>query len=330
MATRLQPGQALWSMSKDAEGYRTYTIVHKVEADTTDGPFNVSNTPGLPTAGDFWVVDNDVDLDAVCTPEAQITPYQADEDSGPHRWWTVTNTFTTRPASRCYQGYGTGTGNIADNPLLEPDRISGGFVKFVEEAAYDRFGTRLTNSAHEQLRGPQVEFDASRPTVVIEQNVADLEWAVLTSFIDQVNESTMWGYAARCIKYSNATWEKKWTGDCTVYYVRRLEFEINPNTFDRDVTDEGTKVLNGYWDVATGAWTLRNIGNPGVVPDASNPAHFIRLTDVNGNPIRGILNGRGLPAGDAVGTADDPGSIHVEKYSEADLLSQFGLPTVIE
>ena len=288
-------GHHSWSLVRDDEGHREYKLVHKVEMDSSlDGPALALQTPGIPLPGTLWVVDNDLDLWAYCRNDATVTPVVEGE---PNNYFLVEQLFSTKPLKRCgeYQ---------FEDPLLEPMKVSGSFTKFLEEAHIDRFGNPIVNSAHEQVRGPKVEFDRNRPTVRIEQNVPFLQLDLLSHFMDTVNDDYLWGLPPRCVKLSNVSWERLYYGFCYAYYRRVLDFDINFETFDRELLDEGTKVLNGHWgDVpgtgtgtaTTPGWVLDNVG--GSTPDPNNPQHFIRLTDRNGNLISGPLNGAGLPAG---------------------------------
>lgn len=329
-------GQVAWSGSRDSDGHREYRITHLVVGDDTpgfaDGPANILNTPGLPIPGSLWVIDGDFDILARCKYDATVTPV-IDKERNKH--WLVEQIFTTKPDDKCYirSGTGTGTGNPTD-PLAEPPVISGGFVKYTQEATRDRFGFPITNSAFERIRGPLVEFDRSRLTVRIQMNESALDLNIKSAVIDTVNSSTLWGFAARTVKLSNITWEQKFYGsDCQCYFSTTYEFEIDPEGFDREALDEATKVLNGRWNKTTGTWELINIGvfGLGIPPDPTNPHHFIRLTDINGNPMRGVLNGAGVPAtdDDTPGTTD-PGSITIEYYPESDFLGELAIPSDIE
>lgn len=284
MACAIKEGQRQWSMSRDEEGHRTYKIIHLVIADRTDGPANVLQTPGLPLPGSMWAFDDDFDPWAFCLPNMDIRPLEP--PNRPSRYWEVEQTFSTKPTKRCQD-------ETVENPLLEPPKISGGFNKYTEEATHDRFGKKIVNSAHEMIRGPQNEWDANRDTIKITQNVPTIiQAAVLpTLMIDTVNAFPIWGYYPRCVKLSNRTWEQLYHGNCFLYYTRTLEFDTNPNTFDRDLLDEGTKALSGRW--AGNEWVDINIG--GLPPDPKNPAHFIRFQDRNANNCRVILDGNGRP-----------------------------------
>ncbi len=285
MAFTLVPGHRTWSMRRDDEGHREYEIEHMVKGLTTDGPFRALNTPGLPLPGATWSFDSDFDPWAWCRPTATVTPVLQNE---PNRHFLVKQTFSTKPNKRCGD-------NPIEDPLLEPVKVSGSFVKEKEEATHNRFGFPINNSAHEQVRGPKVEFDHNRPNIKIEFNKPLLNLALLCQLLDGVNDSPLWGLAPRCIKLSGVSWERKYQGFCSPYYTITLEFEINFNTFDRQILDEGTKVLRGQWDRATGAWRL--IGNAnGVAPDPTNPQDFVKSFDKSGALCKIVLNGYGLPA----------------------------------
>lgn len=332
MAGHLMDGVREWELTVDQQGYREYKVTHFVETDSPDdGPTTVMLTPGLPLPGAPWNFGNDLDPFVWCWPTMRVKPRV---DGEKNIYWEVEQIFSNKPLpggmQRCHDIQ-------IEDPLLEPPIISGGFTTITEEATHDRFGDFLKTSSHEQLRGPQVEFDDSLPHVRIEQNVAVLNLTTLYFMVNTVNSTTMWGFAPRSIKLSNVSWEEKYWGLCFKYYTRVLEFDINPNTFDRDVLDEGTKVLNGHWDAETGNWVLDNIGVLGFAglgeePDPDNPQHFIRFKDPNGENAKVILNGAGLPAGVAIGTgttATTEGSIHIEYYGESNFFILGGIPTVI-
>lgn len=164
----------------------------------------------------------------------------------------------------------------------------------MEEGITDRFGNPITTSSWERFRGQQNEWDANRPQVKIVQNVSLLEVELFTWMVDCVNDRPLWGLPPRCVKLSNVSWEEKFYGQCYKYFTRTLEFDLNRKTWDRKFLDESNKVLKGRW-TTDHHWSLENVN--GLPPDYRNPAHFIQFTDFSGNPITGVLNGYGLPAG---------------------------------
>jgi len=317
-------GPIRWGLERDEEGHRTYTIVHEVRftgtsaGDVDDGPRQVMNATGLPAIGDTWNFFSDTDSWAFCYPDMKVSTWV---DRERNRYWEVEQKFSTRPLKRCQ------TTSI-ENPLLEPDKVSGSFVKYTKEADTDRFGNAIHNSSFEPIQGPKVEFDHNRPTVRIEQNVSSLDLALVTGMVDTVNDASLWGLGTRRIKLSGFSWEKKWYGVCTAYYTRTFEFDIRYETFDRSILDEGTKALHGEWSRNTAHWVVTDVA-PGVPADEDDPSHFIRVKDLNGENMRVILNGHGVPidSSDYTGTGSVTGAgrIDIEFYSESNF-SLLGLP----
>jgi hypothetical protein len=268
-----------------------------------------------------WAFGNDLDAWATCKLDAEIKQF----GGKPSTWFEVTQIFSTKPdTKRCKD-------QQIEDPLMQPPKVSGGTAKFSEEATHDRYGNPIFNSAFEQIRGPQVEFDKNKHTVNIEMNVPSLLLDYVSSFVDGVNDTTLWGNAARTVKLSDFQWEKKYYGTCYVYYTWKFTFEIDYRGWDRTLLDEGTKVIRGDWDrdpnsdrytdwvMATGA-------------DTSNPSDFIRFKDWNGENCRVILNGDGFPIDTGIGTGTllptEAGTISVEKYEDKNFLL-LGIPTTL-
>ncbi len=315
MTAAVYGGPRTWSLDRDREsGNRTYGITHlvKVTDPWNDGPNTVLNAVGLPTIGSVWNFGTDLDLFAYCTPRASVRIHDEQEGDAPE-FYRVDQEFTSEPLEKCQD-------DQVEDPLLEPQKVSGSFVKTTQEAVFDRFGDVVRSSSHELFRGAQVEVDSHRPTVTIEQNVGTLGLSTFSAMINKLNDSTMWGLPARTIKLSDITWTRKVYGSCNYYYTRIFTFDIDFNTFDRNILDEGTKALEGHWDKTTGEWTLDNIN--GLPPDPTNPTHFDRVKDRRGENMRVMLDGAGKPLTDS----DNPKFRETEFYDEDNLLS-LGIPT---
>ncbi len=296
-------GPRVWGGGTDDDGYGSYTLTTLVEwigGAPPGGPNQALRTAGLPLPGSEWAINGDEDEWAFCTLKAEAHPSAESPKNEPCYLFEVVQHFSK---DSCKDG----KSSKVDDPLLEPYKISGSFTKFTEEATQtvkttwlggDQFNTlqspgSVINSAWEQLRGHQVEFDNNRPTVKIEQNVVNLQLNLISYMVDTVNDRSLWGLSPRKIKLASVSWEKKYYKQCFPYYTRALEFEIDYRTFDRLILDEGNKVLHGEWNQETGAWDLLQID--GSDPDPANPAHFDRFKDRNGEFCKVILDGHGQP-----------------------------------
>lgn len=260
-------GRLGWRARRDREGYRTYDIDWLVQVDDVynDGPQVASGATGLPLVGSSWVVGNEADPGCVCTPESEVSTFNSDPE--PQEFYTVTQQFTNKPRKDDEQQ--------VDNPLLQPAEVSGSFISYQFEAFQDKDGNGLLSSSHERFVGPAVERDGSRPQVVVNVNVATLPLGTYAQAINTVNITGMWGLSARMVKFSEFTWRKVFHGPdfATFYYEITMTFDINFQTFDRIILDEGTRVLK-----------------PGGT--ASNPKDYIPYT-VDGQPAPVLLNGSG-------------------------------------
>ena len=238
MAATLMSGPRQWTGGRDSEGHRTWNLRSLVRTDSKlDGPQAVLACAGLPSIGSQYSFGNDADSWAFCYPDATIQMLESNNDHT--GLWAVDQKFSTRPLRRCNQ-------TTITNPLSEPQRIGGSFVNFTRPAVYDLYGNPILSSSWELLRGREVEFDEAYPTVWVEQNTLDLGLELFSQYINCVNDAPMWGLSERCVKLSRVSRQRLSYGVCTYYFMRRFEFDINYNTFDRYVQDEGTRVLNGH------------------------------------------------------------------------------------
>lgn len=307
MAGSLIPEKTTWSGVREDDGFVTFTLKQQVQTDYEDGPWVAMNTPGLAAIGSPWAYGNDFHPWVFCTPYMKCDPRISNE---PNRFWDIEQRFTNKPVGRC-------SDTEVEDPLMEPDRIAGSFVKRVEEALQDRHGDLLKYSSHEPITGPQTEFDHSYPTVVISQNVQDLQLDLLAQCIDNVNSGSIWGLPSRTVKLSNVSWERVVFGQCGYFFTRTLEFEIDYRTFDREIFDMGSRALWGEWDDK--GWSLKKIGNR--MPDPDNPQHFRRYQDRAGNYTIAYLDGAGKP----IENEADRVSKFLEYYQEIDFFI-FGVP----
>ena len=400
MAFTLKGGPIKFSGGMDDEGHREYKVTYLVtddagqsSGDKQNGPAAAMKTPGLPAVGATYAYGSgaEFDLYAWRKPGMEVEEYGSHEPGDFPYQFAVTVTFSTKPRKRD-QERPNNSPEITD-PLLEPQKVNGSFLRQTEQGLVDRFGKPIRNSAWEQIQGQANEWDSGLPTVTISQNRALLEFPLVSSLLHSLNASPLWGFPVRSIKLSQFSWEKHYGKLSSVYYTRNFTFEINlkPDTvtrtqfigtvngsptitglfgatdvgrpisgsgipvgavitavtggglsatisanatatsnvsaslapqpggvvgnWDRDIVDQGTKVLRGSWSNANPpAWVLDGSPSP------LNPKHFIRFQDPKGNIGSVVLNGQGVPYDPDLHGAN-PGMIRVEKYPDGNFLA---------
>jgi hypothetical protein len=231
-----------------------------------------------------------------------------------HFWWLVSQTFSNKPLSVNSTGGQRCHDTQIEDPLLEPAKVSGTFIKYTEEAVYDMNGLPLKTSSHEQLRGNNVEFDRNRPTVTIEQNVPNQTLDIFSPMVDHVNDAPLWGLPARTIKLSNVRWNKQFYGQCSIYYTRVLEFDIMYETFDRLLLDEGTKALNGHWHNGSGEGAQFTVTTTGGAITSATLAASGSGYPKNATIGLAVLDGTGAYGGVLLAVTDGTGEVN-ELYS---------------
>ncbi len=315
-----------WSGGRDDAGQRTFECVSRVHTnDVRDGPSVVMYASGLPAIGSSWTLGNDNDTYVYCTPYMQVRR-AADAEGEIGYMWDVMQRFTTNGMPRC------NTVSV-DNPLSEPAKVSGGFVSRMEEALYDKDGYLLLTSSLERMKGKEIEVDMGSPTVRISINVGTLPLTTFAQYRGGVNNATLWGLPARCIRLADINWERNVYGVCGYYYTITYDFQVRFETWNRFIPDmgsrsgrveswldndpptEGTGLLIGY------EWF------PPMRP----------ITDDEGKPYSAFLNGQsircsperyvsGLPAAE---DPNHPDNIHIwEKKLETEFnFLLLGIPT---
>lgn len=286
------------SASRDQKGHRTYNITWHVRTTTAlDGPQAIMGSWPLPAVGTPYSLDNDYDPWAFCTPELTIAPHKDVSEGDPFQDWLVTQTWTTEPMNRC------NTATI-ENPLLEPFELSGDFQHEQKEASVDRFGAPLLHPNFQPITGPLVETKTSYPTISIAFNSATLPLSTYVLLINKVNDAPLWGLPARCIRFSDAKWERILYGTCFYYFRTTYTFECNLDTFDPPCPASGTTAL-------------RQGGDP------NNPADFVPV-QANGENVEALLNDKG----EAITALEDQ-FIPVKQIAKQGNLLLLGVPPVL-
>ena len=201
---------------EEESGHRTYSATYKVAHDEDDGPYTILSATGLPAIGDYWVHDRGTETDTYArrNPYAKIKAVVTGEKTDISH---VEIKFSTKPFKRC-QDVQIG------NPLLEPAKVSGTFSEQTQKAIFDRHWNAIRSSAMTPY--DDIEAESSYPTVEISVNVASSPVALITSKLHRLNDSTLWGLPAGCVKFSSASWERLYYGVCSYYYNLKMGFKV--------------------------------------------------------------------------------------------------------
>jgi hypothetical protein len=226
------------SLSRDEDGHRTYDVTWQFRTNSyLDGPEIVLAAVNtlLPPLGSAYAIDNDYDPWAFRTPELSISVHKDAEEGEPTLDWMVNTKYTTKPMARCMYP-------PIDNPLLEPFTLSGDFVHVSREMKVDKDGKPLRHPNFEPITGPEVEDKVSYPSIAIGFNTGVLPLSTYVLLINKVNDSPLWGLPSRCIRFTDAKWERVLYGSCFYYYKVTYTFECNLETFDKKVPAMGMKI----------------------------------------------------------------------------------------
>src|SRR5688572_12368352 len=119
-----------WRYSETGKGHRNYEVDYLAKATTSDGPYDISHAGGIPAVGSTWSFGSDVDAWAYRLPGVRL---KKSAEHGPEAgiFYEVTIPYSTELPGGGDERCNT---NEIEDPLLEPARISGSFVKFTKEA----------------------------------------------------------------------------------------------------------------------------------------------------------------------------------------------------
>jgi len=243
MAAPYVVGPIAQRFHRDTEGHRWYDVDWHIRTENSDQSlaYVLANWPLFAVGSQFnltalWPEIEGVDLWAFCTPEMNIAPHRDVKELGPCIDWVVTQTWSTKQSWRCQL-------NPIENPLLEPVDISGDFVHEQREARVDRLGKPLQHPNFQPITGPAAETKYAYPTITFAFNSNILPLSTYVELINRVNDAPLWGLPARCVRFSDAKWQRLVYGNCFYYFRTTYTFEFDIRTFDKEVPAEGTTEL---------------------------------------------------------------------------------------
>lgn len=269
-------GPVAQSFRRDEDGHRYYEVVYHVKTDSVlDGPEVILSAWPLNAVGSTYVLDNDADPWAFCTPQLNIAAHKDVTDNDPLQDWLITQYWTTKPTWRCQT-------LPIENPLLEPFQLSGDFASEQRQASVDRFGDPLQHPNFQPIIGPQAEHKYSWPTISITFNSATLPLSTYVLLVNKVNDAVLWGLPVRTIRFIDARWERLTYGTCFYYFRTTYTFEFDLDTFDKPIPAEGTIALIDGGDSA-------NPADYGLIYDTNSDENIAAPLDGEGRRVTAEL-----------------------------------------
>lgn len=219
---------------QDDEGHRTYDVTYLVGTTSSlDGPAAAMQAVGLPLVGTTYAFSaSEVDIWAWRRPGAAVEKLPGQREGEFPFHYHVTLTFSTKPRSPSQER--PDHNQPVTDPLLEPQRVSGGFVSYNKLAHEDRFGKWIMNPAYEPILGPENEWAECYDKVTIEQNVPDLQYPLCSQLKNRVHNGILWGFPTRSIRFTEFDWSKRYGKGSSYYYTRRFTFEIRTRYLEKD------------------------------------------------------------------------------------------------
>lgn len=204
----------------DEKFHRTYTTTYQVITDKEGGPLEASVAQGIPAYGSSYAYEGEFDDWAFCK-SVNINPVPTRINFGGQQAykWLVTASHSSIPSDH-------NPNTTRDNPLDDEPVISGSFAGFSRPAWRDKDNKVLKNTAHDMYTPPE-ETDDSIDTLRISFNTATIDLAFRTQFRNTVNESAIWGLAARQAKLVRWDYQVLYAGLQFAYIKHDFEFHIS-------------------------------------------------------------------------------------------------------
>ncbi|NDD52976.1 hypothetical protein EBZ39_03710 [bacterium] len=259
-----------------------------------DGPKTLLGSGTFPSVGSSWLYGGETDPFVIC----QSISVSKQEDHG--RWTDGTTCYIwdVKCEFRVEQADNTTPPNIPENPLLRPVVVRGGTGFYTEASQKDKDDKPVTNSAKEtfppyEIERPLVEFEFVR-------NELSSPASFALNYVGKINQTTIWGGAAKTIRCQGITWEKQYENGYEFFQVT-YKFAYREEKWQLVLVD------NGFNEVVSSKL------KPILLDDGSRPTEPQKL------------NGSGVKLSD---TADPVLLPPFNIYKETNFAS-LGLPTSI-
>lgn len=203
-----------------------------------DGPKTLLQSGAFPSVGQSWVYGAEIDPFVICT---SVNVNRQDE----HGRWTdgsICYLWDVRCEFKVEQTDPNTPPNQPENPLLRPVIIRGGTNFYTEASQKDKNENPIKNSATElfpphEIEKPLVEFEFVRNELTSPASFA-------INYVGKINQSTIWGGAAKTIRCQTITWEKQYENSYE-FYVVTYRFAYKRDKWQLILVDNGFNRLDG-------------------------------------------------------------------------------------
>jgi hypothetical protein len=205
-----------------------------VTSDPLVGSIAVRTASGIPTIGQNYNVTGGFAESDVGSFVQQISGQEESEDG---LSWIVTVEYGPYDASQ-----------FGINPVNWPVKLTFNGNKFQRIVWVDVNGNPVLNSAKERFQEP-LTADDTRTTIVATRNelISGFDLTLAETYRDSTNNAVWNGFPAKYVKCGTiSTGEPQYDSNAQVYfYTVTYPFEINRDTWDTKVLDQGFSYIDG-------------------------------------------------------------------------------------
>lgn len=228
-----------WTGGRNRLWQRVYELGYRVECDSRfDGPavIRAAAVGVLPQIGDFYNIGGS-EVDGGSFVEDEQFELEYSDAQKNIAVWKYTVKFGPYDASQ-----------FPENPIDWPIKVRFGGTRFERLCPRDDNGDPILMSNKLPPADP-VTRDDSRSTIIVTRNelVSTFDFELAKSYRDTTNDAAWNGFAARTVKCGIIeTGEPQYNSVAQVwYYAVQYPFEINEDTWDVVILDQGLMKLDG-------------------------------------------------------------------------------------
>lgn len=249
-----------WSRTGPVRKY--FRFFRAVTDDQKDGPKIVLQAGAIPKLGNVYSCGNETDTGAWCINR------EANQTSGETKIWDVDVEYSSKLDLSSEE---QSDPEQQENPLDRPTQIKGKFAQFQRSIDKDLDGIAVVNSARQPF-DPPVVIDDSRPVIEMTRNEASLDFTLLATYQDAINQDTFLGFPPYTCKLIIPTFDQHFENGV---FFWTITYEIH---IRRELWHPLQVLDQGYYKLVA--------GSPEVITDANGKTLTApRLLDGAGSPL---------------------------------------------